>query len=436
MIYYTGDIHGDVERVAADVRRYGIGAEDTVVLLGDVGVNFFGDRQDAERKRVLNSLGPAFLSIHGNHEMRPETVSSYHETVWHGGTVYAEDAYPRLLFAKDGEFYDLDGYTAIVIGGAYSVDKFYRQARGLPWFPDEQPSEETKRQVEENLAAHGWIVDVVLSHTCPERYIPTEAFLPGLDQSMIDRSTEEWLGKLEDKLCYGYWLCGHWHIDKRIDKMHFLMRSYETLPELREYSFNVDETGLQEMLAWCQENGTTLDLVTRAFFRFAADPNNRGILERWVEAYKRREINQILSDKDTFLHTLQENLAKAVLAADTLSPTGIQARLEALQEELIARADSRENYDAIADEILRLRAQQEQSVADSHSQEEALKRIEELQEFIRGQSAAVTEFDEALAMRLVQGITVYPDHFTVVFQSGVSVEIEEQRIDNKMSRSP
>lgn len=96
-----------------------------------------------------------------------------------------------------------------------------------------------------------------------------------------------------------------------------------------------------------------------------------------------------------------------------------------LQEELIARADSRENYDAIADEILRLRSQQEQAMADSHSREETMKRIRELQAFVGSQSAAVTAFDEDLVKRLVQRITVYPDHFTVAFKSGVTVEIEE-----------
>ena len=33
----------------------------------------------------------------------------------------------------------------------------------------------------------------------------------------------------EDQLDYKDWFCGHWHIDKRIDKMHFMMRSVEAL---------------------------------------------------------------------------------------------------------------------------------------------------------------------------------------------------------------
>ena len=46
---------------------------------------------------------------------------------WHGGLVYREEEYPNLVFAKDGEIYDIAGKKTIVIGGAYSVDKWYRR---------------------------------------------------------------------------------------------------------------------------------------------------------------------------------------------------------------------------------------------------------------------------------------------------------------------
>ena len=140
-----------------------------------------------------------------------------------------EDDYPNLLFAKDGEIFDLEGRKAIVIGGAYSVDKYYRLRNGMNWFQDEQPSDEIKRQTEQALENCQWKVDLVLSHTCPQKYVPIEAFLPGLDQSMVDHSTEEWLDTIEDRLDYQSWYCGHWHIDKRIDKLHFMMRSVEAM---------------------------------------------------------------------------------------------------------------------------------------------------------------------------------------------------------------
>lgn len=122
------------------------------------------------------------------------------------------------------------GYSCLVIGGAYSVDKRFRFQHGDCWWPDEQPSEEIKAKVERILSERSWKIDVVLSHTCPLKYEPTEAFLPTLDQSTVDTSTEEWLNTIEERLTYERWYCGHFHIEKRIAKIQFMFHDYTLLP--------------------------------------------------------------------------------------------------------------------------------------------------------------------------------------------------------------
>lgn len=79
----------------------------------------------------VHEMSITVFCIHGNHETRPKSLSYYRESEWPGGTVYYEEDFPDILFAKDGEIYDFhdtDGnnISALVIGGAYSVDKFYR----------------------------------------------------------------------------------------------------------------------------------------------------------------------------------------------------------------------------------------------------------------------------------------------------------------------
>lgn len=230
MAYITGDIHGEVSRVREMIAKHTITPEDTIILLGDVGMNYYGNKHgDRHRKKKLNSLGIKILCIHGNHEMRPESLITYREDLWNGGTVYVEEEFPNLLFAKDGEVYNLEGCKAIAIGGAYSVDKWYRLQCDLHWFPDEQPSDIIKARVESKLEEIGWQIDAVLTHTCPYRYIPREAFLGSIDQSTVDNSTELWLDTIAERLDYHAWYCGHWHIEKRIDKMHFLFESVEHL---------------------------------------------------------------------------------------------------------------------------------------------------------------------------------------------------------------
>ena len=43
---------------------------------------------------------------------------------------------------------------------------------------------------------------------------------------------------------------------------------------------------------------------------------------------------------------------------------------------------------------------------------------------IAGQETDITEFDEALVKKLIEKITVFADHFTVEFKSGIVNDIE------------
>lgn len=222
MLYVTGDTHASFyplyDRLDALPRTDCQGC----IILGDVGFNYHGGDEDRWNKQLMNSLGIPLFCIQGNHEQRPAPTGLYEQQTRFGGQVWVEPAFPNLIFARDGEIHDLDGRSALVIGGAYSVDKYYRLMHGYPWWADEQPDQATRQRVEAALAARDWQVDLILSHTCPARYIPQEALLPGLDQSRVDRSTELWLDTIESRTRYGRWYCGHWHINKAVDRMQFL----------------------------------------------------------------------------------------------------------------------------------------------------------------------------------------------------------------------
>lgn len=226
MVYFTGDIHGAIDSIDQFNRKVHPTKDDVIVLLGDVGANYYRGRRDERLKEYLNQIGPVFLCIHGNHEIRPTNIPGYTELQWNGGVVWAQPEYPNLLFARDGEIFELNGLRYLVIGGAYSVDKFYRIRNGWGWWPDEQPSDEIKAYVERQIQEKPF--DIILSHTCPFKYEPTEMFLGGIDQSTVDDSTEGWLDHIEDSIQYRAWFCGHWHTDKRIDKMHFLFKTFES----------------------------------------------------------------------------------------------------------------------------------------------------------------------------------------------------------------
>lgn len=226
MVYITGDTHRDFTRVEAFCDRLGTTIDDVLIILGDAGINYFGGEKDLILKHELSKLPLTIFCIHGNHECRPSNIVTYTESGWHGGQVYIEPEFPNLLFAKDGEVFELAQKKCIVIGGAYSVDKLYRIAYGWHWWQDEQPSPAIRERVENRLKLEEWNIDVVLSHTCPLKYEPCEVFIQGIDQSNVDKSTEEWLVGIEDRLIYKKWYCGHYHINKSIDRLQFMFEDF------------------------------------------------------------------------------------------------------------------------------------------------------------------------------------------------------------------
>ena len=216
MIYITGDTHREFYKLH-DVEK---NKDNMLIILGDVGINYYLDERDKKLKEQLNSYNIKLFCIQGNHEERPENISTYKEIDMFGGKVFIEEEYPNLIFAKNGELYDIDNKKVLVIGGAYSVDKNYRIIYGHPWFKDEQLNKEEMDNILNKYK--GQYIDIVLSHTCPLKYEPTEVFMKCIDQSDVDKSMEKFLDRVEESINYDKWYCGHYHTEKQIDKLEFM----------------------------------------------------------------------------------------------------------------------------------------------------------------------------------------------------------------------
>ena len=223
-IYMTADIHGDFRSIRDFIKKINnikkLTKNDVIILLGDSGLQFFFNHRDEKLKQKLNSYEITLFLIRGNHEERPSICMENHPEAWHmeefwGNQVYVENDYPYIKYALDmPASYEIptaqgDVLKTLVLPGAYSVDKDYRIANYWSWFPQEQCNEE-EMAAGTTLAQSGtW--DLVLSHTCPVIYEPTDLFLSVIDQSTVDKTTERWLGEIEYNLDYKLWAFGHFH---------------------------------------------------------------------------------------------------------------------------------------------------------------------------------------------------------------------------------
>lgn len=219
-VFAIGDIHGDFKPVRTFYQnvRKSIPENDKVVLicLGDFGGNYFFNHRDEEFKKKLGTYNIEYFVIRGNHEERPENCARKAPSAWtketyFGNLVWVEKEYPYIKYALDHPTaYLINKHFTFVVPGAYSVDKFYRLHTDKSWFKDEQLTgiEMLRgKYLAENLEK----CDIILSHTCPAYYEPTDLFLSVIDQNTVDRTMEHYLGDIERRLQYKLWLWGHFH---------------------------------------------------------------------------------------------------------------------------------------------------------------------------------------------------------------------------------
>lgn len=251
-IYFIGDLHGSFKgvrdlvqrcpRISRDKNKYY--HENILVCLGDFGGNYFSNYRDDDFKNKLERYPfDAYFVIRGNHEERASNCAKANPDQWHtetflGNEVLVENAHPRIKYALDvpavykfpyvkvrsiemeedenGELPDdiIGTLDVLVVPGAYSIDKMHRIANGWSWFPEEQLSAEEQQIGIDICEKYAYRFDMVLSHTCPIIFEPTDLFLSFVDQSSVDKTMERYLGQLEYKMSYDFWLWGHYHADR------------------------------------------------------------------------------------------------------------------------------------------------------------------------------------------------------------------------------
>lgn len=266
-VFITGDKHSHFSKMLYNLDGL-LNGDTMIIVLGDAGVNFWLNKKEDRLKQELNSGGYLWYLVHGNHEARPEDIEGAHliDDPNVQGEVWIEDAYPNIRYFKMFGEYVINGYKVAVIGGAYSVDKWYRLARAgvvdkedpnyynpkkTFWFPNEQLT--TEEMNEAAALFEGKHYDFLFSHTCPLRYQPADLFLGAVDQESVDNSMERWMDELIEKAKFDIICFGHYHAD-RLERPHVEMyyNDVEDLDDIKNRWYRYDTLG--ELDWWLEKS--------------------------------------------------------------------------------------------------------------------------------------------------------------------------------------
>lgn len=184
-VFVMGDVHGNLQWTlhaldeadklftrASESRRI-------VIQLGDFGFRPVSDNADlAALNRVLIGYGMELWFIDGNHDFHPDLIRltefahQFDDMKPPGVVAFTLPGFSRVRYLPRGTRWTWHGRTWLAVGGAASVDRLAR-TEGVDWWPEEEitPEQET------DIVAAG-PADVLLSHDCPDIWMPWDKMIP------------------------------------------------------------------------------------------------------------------------------------------------------------------------------------------------------------------------------------------------------------------
>ncbi|MDR3314752.1 MAG: metallophosphoesterase [Oscillospiraceae bacterium] len=214
MIFFTGDMHGDLTRFR-QAEMHPLKKGDTLVVCGDFG--FIWDGSKAE-KAMLKKLGKQKYNlcfIDGAHE-NFELLNQYPVVEWNGGQAHQISG--RLYHLMRGQVFTIDGKTLFTMGGGISPDDELRAKddNHMRW---EMPSHEELQQAATALEKAGGKVDYIATHEPPMKikgFLQLKSQVQSTEPTGLNTYFEE-LGKCCE---FRRWFFGSMHIDKVIASSH------------------------------------------------------------------------------------------------------------------------------------------------------------------------------------------------------------------------
>ena len=219
MIYITGDTHGEPGRFT-ERRMPGIDSwtkDDVLIVCGDFTFCLEDNAREAWALDQLEKFPFEILFLDGNHENFPK-LETFPREERYGGAV--NRIRNNVFWLRRGELYTIQGRTFWVFGGAYSLDKAYRESYhrlcGVKvWFQEELPTNEEYNRGSDRLKACGFAPDYILTHTAPASVIfrllrqmpdPHDAELTGYLDWVYEKCRDH----------IKHWYFGHLHLDEPV----------------------------------------------------------------------------------------------------------------------------------------------------------------------------------------------------------------------------
>ena len=212
-VLVTGDVHGDILLLLEMVRS--IENDEMLFVTGDFGLFWFDINSNSDKYTILNNMleskNAYIVFVDGNHEnhnfINRTEISEFCGAKCH-------KLLPRVIHIMRGEIVNIDGIKIFCFGGAYSVDRFWRE-KNKTYFEEELPNEYEYDSGLNNLINADFKVDYIITHTCQRRLVKK---LGQRHKAIEEIKLQNYIQWIVDNVEYKKHYFGHWHMDKKISE--------------------------------------------------------------------------------------------------------------------------------------------------------------------------------------------------------------------------
>lgn len=213
MVYVTGDMHGDEDRLYSKEFRK-LKAGDTLIVAGDFGFVWNNCREERKLLKYLGSRKFNICFVDGPHD-NLELIYKSRETVWKGGRVHRISR--NLFHMCRGQIFNIEGMSIFTFGGGESPDKEIRFEQDK-WWRQELPTPWEMQEGAENIDNAECNVDVIITHEPPSLVKSGMLLRAGKEDNVS--TLNGYLEELNRSCKFKKWYFGWAHEDRTITPVH------------------------------------------------------------------------------------------------------------------------------------------------------------------------------------------------------------------------
>ncbi|MGN0449901.1 MAG: recombinase family protein [Ruminococcus sp.] len=136
-------------------------------------------------------------------------------------------------------------------------------------------------------------------------------------------------------------------------------------------------------------------------------------------------VNDAYARRNTVISLLKTNIQETVFDDLEAKIAAIDEQLADLQQQMIDNSGDRELVEQLEDQMDDVREERQDILAEAAERTDLQARMNDMIAFLEEMPAAVTEYSEALARRLLDRITIFDEKIVVELKSGLQMEVEE-----------